>query len=464
MKINRNCDSILKPQLALNLMTQSSNSASVAETEMLNLREPSSLPRETELLVVGAGISGIALAARATHLGFTGQRLAILDSNETFAAQWQKRTCAINQKVMRSTYAHHLAPAEDLSLADFARLRSGLLTASEKRQLELARMGERSLPSLKLFMAHCAHVVRAHALYQSAFRTHVSSIIRSGSRWVVRDHEGQEVRAKYVILALGQRASLLEEVGSKDGAMRVIDALECSVNAYLNSARTLCIVGSGNTAAHVILEAVLAGKEVHWVVRNEERYDCFDIPHHFWRDEGYIPFAKLPYSRRLARLNELHHGSAMPEHFWLFRVFKERGLLHVHEGKGLAEVVARNAEGALVRLSDGTEIVADTLVNATGMRLTSLPVVDPPLRLNGDFPILEDTTLEATGHKNLFIASAHAALSIGPAAKNIDGARLSAERIFRAIEAREIGLGEEGFPPSGMPVTRWSRIVPVTCR
>jgi hypothetical protein len=55
------------------------------------------------------------------------------------------------------------------------------------------------------------------------------------------------------------------------------------------------------------------------------------------------------------------------------------------------------------------------------------------------YPVLDDETLEVVDAPNVFAAGALASLSLGPAARNVGGARLAAERIVPAIAERVAG-------------------------
>ena len=69
-----------------------------------------------------------------------GDSFLLLDERNTFAESLVNRLAAVGQQVMRSPYHHHLAPDGDITLAAFGRLRWSKLTASERHQLDLARV------------------------------------------------------------------------------------------------------------------------------------------------------------------------------------------------------------------------------------------------------------------------------------------------------------------------------------
>jgi hypothetical protein len=59
-----------------------------------------------------------------------------------------------------------------------------------------------------------------------------------------------------------------------------------------------------------------------------------------------------------------------------------------------------------------------------------------------EFPVLDDATLAVAGTTGLYVTGALAGLSVGPAARNIDGMRVAAGRIAE-------GLAAEGLAAAG---------------
>lgn len=445
------CDSAAKPEYDLEGFVRGGRDRRL-HVHLPELRNPADLPQSTTLTIVGAGLVGIAIAARAWHLKSVGRDMVILDDRHFFAEAFYRRTHAIDQKVMRSPYSHHLAPDEDLSLADFARLHSHLLTPGEQRQLRLARRYVRALPPLDVFLKHTESVVRQHELQRIAFRFCVTRIRRDGSQWLLEDAAGRSLRSRYVILALGQECkegTFTPNILTQD----LLSLIDCPPT-------TIVVIGSGNTAGHVVVSCIDKGHRVCWVVRNELRFYCTDVPHPYFRTEGLLRFMRYSLDDRIRILRDTFRGSCMPEHYRLFKKFIEKGLLRVYE-RTVVRSVTRRVGGFRVVLSNGETLNCGRIIEAPGLRLRSLPAIDPPLALYGGFPVLHDHSLEPPNHRNLFIASAHSALSLGPAAKVIDGARLAIERILPTIEAREEGVPEDPEQVYRVRRPKWGKIKPV---
>ncbi|WP_410491893.1 NAD(P)-binding domain-containing protein (plasmid) [Bacillus thuringiensis] len=430
MRIINDCDSILEIEKNLSVFTKETYNR--VEQNHLMLKEESYLPKRTKLIIVGADLAGISIAAKAWHLGFRNKDLVILDENNYFAQQFIERTGNIEQKVMRSPYKHHTAYSQDISFSDYVRLNYQKLTKSERHQLYLDRLGERTIPPLDFFLSHTMHVVNKHNLHENAYKFKVKKIYKKDNVWVIESDNNKLIESKYIILALGSKVSNFN--GFPTLEIPVFNGLSSSISSYLGTnVQNLCVVGSGNTAAHIILASLIRGKKVNWIIRNEEIYKCTDIPHEYWRDEGLSSFMKLTDVDRILKLNNIFHGSAMLEHFFLFRYFKKRGAFKVYEHKTVNKQVAPNK----IQLSSGEVVDSDAVVVSNGLIPAKLPLIESEILFKEGFPILKDETLEIKNEENIYIASTHSALSLGPAAKNIEGARLASERILMDIMRKE---------------------------
>ncbi|AKG05838.1 hypothetical protein AAV35_013780 (plasmid) [Salimicrobium jeotgali] len=424
MIYNSDCDTVGKLKFDLESFASLEHKRNPFKLELPSLKSNAHLPTEKKVVIIGSGLIGIGLAARASHLGFNND-LVILDKNKNFAQNFHSRTNQINQKVMRSPYTHHLAPNEDIGLADFGRLKSKWLTHAEKKGLELARKFERSLPALDIFMKHTEGVVRIHDLQEKAFQFNVESISRDdkANKWIIKNKNGKVIKSKYVILALGQ--------GYNN------DNIFKSIKASKRNSHRVVITGGGNTAGHLILDSIRKGHKVDWVIRDELRFLCSDVPHKYFREEGQFEFLSKSIEERKQLLDEKLRGSCMLEHFHLFKKFIQQGLLNVHQHT-LIDSYQENDQGLIsCKLSTGKTVTCCELIKAHGLKPNNLPNIDPPIKKFGDYPILNDQTLEAKNHPNLFVSSIHSSLSLGPAAKLIDGARLANEKIFKTILQKE---------------------------
>ncbi|POB11759.1 FAD/NAD(P)-binding protein [Sulfobacillus sp. hq2] len=422
IRYNKRCDSVWPIELGLDVFTEA---IKLPEQKYIPLRHAPSVV-DTRVAIVGAGPTGISLAARLWHMGL-GDSFVLLDERTTFAESFVSRLIAVGQHVMRSPYHHHLAPDGDITLAAFGRLHWSELAASERRQLDLARLSERSLPSARLFVDHMYHIISAHHLARSAFQFRVTDVHRDGQYWMLCDDQNRVVRAESVVFAMGQISSMTSWTGT------LIDPLSPNTSSG-NHGNLVGVVGAGNTAGHVILNEVRAGYRVLWFVREDERYSCTDVPHRFFRDEGIADYLRQPLSLRRKVLQEAFLGSCMPEHYRLFKAFKAHNLVTVVNKPVVNVAQARDLQKVIC--SDSRVYLCSHVYNATGLKPSPLPRIMPDIATAGGYPVLHDTTLESVTAPNIFFAGIHSALSLGPASKLIDGTRLAAERILPAIRSR----------------------------
>ncbi|MGY3716066.1 FAD-dependent oxidoreductase [Sutcliffiella cohnii] len=428
MKYINDCDSLLP--IDINLPYFYSSAKKDDNHENFNITQKINeinSAKVHDLIIVGGGLAGISYAARAYQIGL--RDTIIIEKNNRLAHNFISRTSNIMQNVMRSSYKHHLGPVEQISLADFARLNYWKLSSGEKKMLENERKGERAIPSLEIFLKHTEHIVHANSILQNTYQGDVTEINYEQNKWSLVV-SGMAIRTKRIILATG---SILKNDISVKGIDNIENytSLETPAKTYLrDDVNEICVVGSGNTAAHVVSNALMKGKKVHWVLRSELVHRCADIPNEYWRTEGLSYYHKLSLEERLETLKDIYHGSAMPEHLYLFRKFINRNKLICYEHSEIEQI----NQDKVIRLNSGVELTSDVLVISFGLKPTPLPTIRPKLRTISGFPVLDDNSLEWAN--NLYVGSALSALSLGPGSKNVDGMRLAIERIFVDIEKK----------------------------
>jgi hypothetical protein len=116
----------------------------------------------------------------------------------------------------------------------------------------------------------------------------------------------------------------------------------------------------------------------------------------------------------------------------LLRQWERSGLVEVHRNTPVTDVRERPDGRLAVPLPGGT-VVVDRVIAAHGTTPAALPVTGLPL-VGPGLPVLDDRTLSPEGAPGLHVTGAHASLSIGPAARNIDGMRIAAGQIAAALD------------------------------
>lgn len=451
--IRRECNSVEKLRHDPRLLSSQSGRfvgvpgfGSPPSTRVVN---PSS---EVDVLIVGGGIHGVAIACQLQRVRSDSCRLLIVEPSSTLLYQFSAATTALDQRVMRSPYEHQLAPDGALQLIDFARLHFDLLSEPERRQVLLGLSGQRSIVPTDVFMAHCIHIARVHSLHENSLRAKVSVLrhhqYRGRSSWLARLESGDEISARAIILATG---STLKSSG------RPLCPQSCGTgiltySAYANNVRIergkrLLIVGGGMSAGHWILRAGRLGCEIVWSVRSKPRFQCADFPTRYFRTEGIADFTAMSTARRRECLIDAIRGSLMLEFLPVIRSLRRCGQLRVLAGEPQTHTINEMVRGRIAGLpvGDGSIFRPDIVIYATGFTpecrlLHSLAELE-----YNYYPVLKDSTLEASGLPNLFVSGSLAAMSLGPAARNVDGARHAALRIIPALLRR--GLISSGKKP-----------------
>ena len=438
MKVKRSCDSIKSLNISLeNFMGVDNNRV---KQPMISIKEPKWKSQSTKLLIIGCGLSGIGTAARAFYSGFKGEDILLIDKNQYFMEHFYKYTDSINQKVMRNQYSQHLAPNEYISLADFARLQMHTLSLYEKQQLREARKMERGLPPLDIFIAHTHSIINNLGLKDRAYTFSASNIEydKTSKSWIVNDYNtGKQIFTKYIIFCLGQN-------NSKNTFLKT----ESIDNIRPNST---VVSGGGNTAAHIVLKCLQEGKQVKWLVRDELTYQCSDVPHQYFRDEGTIKFYNLTLNKKLKHLSKLYKGSAMVEHYELFSKYLQNNKLKIYENTIVSDYTVQQ-DHITIEIDHGEKLESEELIMCHGLTKNKFPLIHGKTIENvKGYALIDKETLELKNHENIFVSSIQGALGIGPAAKVIDGTRQSNEKIFNHILKTSI--------KSNVPrITNWGKI------
>ncbi|HEU4321610.1 MAG TPA: FAD-dependent oxidoreductase [Roseiflexaceae bacterium] len=394
-------------------------------------------PQRVDIAIIGGGAIGCGIACELRQSAQLRDRVIILDADTHLLQRYFAAMLSAGQRVMRSPYEHQLAPDGTIQMLDFARLHAGLLTPLERGQVRLGLSGQRAVVPLDIFVAHSTHVLAVHRLREIAYRFAVAGLRRTrDGLWAISDAQGRTVHARAVVLAAGNRQTPwpaeLDEAGQRfpDRVQPVYAGAR-----HVAPGEHVLIVGSGLSAGHCILQCVEAGAVPIWAVRDEERYRCADFPTSYFRTEGVAAFRRLPLEQKLDVLRDTHRGSLMLEFLPLIQEYEASGRMRILRGATVAHI---GAEGGRLRatMSSGEAFGVDRVVVAIGLTPNTALLPREMALVGGRYPLVSPETLEVQGHEQLFAAGSLGVLHLGPAGKNIDGARLAAELILPALEER----------------------------
>ncbi|GHG01803.1 MULTISPECIES: FAD/NAD(P)-binding protein [Amycolatopsis] len=391
-------------------------------------------PATAEVVVVGAGPAGLAVTSALWHHGV--RDVVVIDRDGRPCGRFFDRIDRLGQRVLRSPYEHHpgVEGYRDCELVDFARLHWARLTPVERREIRMSQAGHRSVVPVDVFEAYCAHLAASHHVGEKTWRGEVREVLPAADAVTV--HAGAfTVTARHVVLCLGEERRPAPD--SWWGGGPTPPGTSYWDEPAPDGGRQI-VVGAGLTAAHLITNALSAGREVHWVLRDPgERYQCADVNSTFFRPEGRKRFDSVGWADRLALMNQFRRASIMFEFQPLLRQAEADGRLVVYRGETVARIATGVGGTVTVRLASGRRIAADHAVLALG---TAPSIGDGllPAELVGErdgWPALDERTLVFERAPRVSAVGAATAMVLGPAARNIDGHRVATTRAAAAIAA-----------------------------
>lgn len=388
-------------------------------------------PGRADVVIVGAGPAGLATASALWHRGV--RDVVLLDRHGPPCHRFFARIDVLRQRVLRSPYEHHPGAEgyRDCELADFARLHWALLTQVERREIRMSQAGHRSVVPVDVFEAYCRHVAVIHQVDQRTCRAQARQVCPGTEAVTVRTQDA-ELEAGYAVLCQGEE----RRPAPPGWTHRAVSYWDEPVPG---DPERIVIIGAGLTAAHLVANALGAGRRVDWVFREAaERYQCSDINVTFFRPEGRSRFEGAAWDDRMALMRQQRRASIMFEFRPLLQRAQAEEQLTVHRGQPVAGV--SGSGGPVVRLAGGGQVTGDHVVLALG----TVPAIGAGL-LPGDliesrdgWPDLDTRSLAYARAPRVFAVGAAAAMALGPGARNIDGHRAAANRVAAAIAA---GLG-----------------------
>jgi glycine/D-amino acid oxidase-like deaminating enzyme len=389
------------------------------------------VPKRCRIVVVGAGPAGITVASHLWHAMGGLDDVVILDDQADPMARFRRRATRLGLPVLRSPYEHHLGAhnGRDCELLDFARCHWGALTSIERQQVRMAMSGQRSVVPWDVFEAYADHVLVSHGITRRHWQTTVRQVTADGHQLRVV-HGSGTLSADVVVLALGEEAPALPAGWPDVDQVQRWDAAQPAI-----SGECVAVSGSGLSAAQLLAGVCSAGGRAVWLQRSAERYQCADVNAKYFRPEGRARFLAMGLQDRIAVLRAQRRPSIMFEFRPLLQRWQQEGRLQVVRNRTVVDIDQATDGSLTLRLDDGHRIggVARVLA-AHGTQPARLPLGSRYQRVGG-YPRLDDSTLELAGQPGVYVAGAQASLSVGPAARNIDGARIAALRITRALTA-----------------------------
>jgi hypothetical protein len=382
---------------------------------------------------VGSGPAAVTLAAHLWHRWEGLGDVVLLDAGHRPMQRFFSRVDALNQRVLRSPYEHHMGYQghRDCELLDFARCHWSRLTDVERGEIRMAMSGQRSVVPLDVFEAYAAHAMLNHEVDARRWTATVTAVTPTRGGWLV-EHDRGRITAERVVLAIGEETVDVPTDWKVSARVHRWDRYRPQAGD-----RVVVVSGSGLSAAHVVADACARGSRVIWVQRGAERYQCADVNARFFRPEGRAAFRRLSIPGRVKALVRHRVPTIMFEFRPLLDRWAHEGCLAAHRFTTIEQVGSRPGRRLRVYLSDGSRHDADVLVAAHGTQPSRLPVggLETPF---GHVPVVSDDRLEPPSMPGLHLLGAHTGLAVGPAARNLDGMRVAAQLVADAFD-RPVG-------------------------
>lgn len=385
-----------------------------------------------EWLIIGGGIHGTYLSNHLLKAGRANkENLRVLDPHDKPLAVWKRCTENTAMKYLRSPGQHNLDVGET-ALFKFGRLRNG-------RGSEFYSKYHR--PSLALFNAHCDHVIATGELEALRQKATALTLKYSHGTYKVGTTSG-EIESRRVILAPGMHGCLFEPAWARalprpQAPVAHIFSEEFQALNQSNWENAV-VVGGGISAAQLAL-ALAARKPGRVTLLHSRKLKTYQFDADpCWLNARCLNLLSRhdDFSERRRIVDQSRHWGSFPEEV-------RRNLEHSVKSGALQclETTVVKAESAShsvrLQLADGRFLEADLVALATGFERT-LP--------GGDFikTAIDELALPCAPcgfpatdkylrwSKDLYVTGALAELAVGPASRNIIGARLASELIVKA--------------------------------
>mmetsp|Transcript_22144 Transcript_22144/g.43170 ORF Transcript_22144/g.43170 Transcript_22144/m.43170 type:complete len:455 (-) Transcript_22144:797-2161(-) len=436
------------------------------------------LPEALDVLIIGAGPHGLAMASRLllgdeamadvippiesyvrkpkdvrAHLKKVRRsdstKLAVVDAGGVWMERWQNQFKALGIEYLRSHEMMHPDAFDHstLSVWAHAKKRSDFLFL-EKLPKNHEYCGPFVLPSSRMMLDFCKDLVKLGRLEDNLWQARADAIqpCESGMTVTLTTADGtQSLCAKHVVIARGPTWRRqwpcfyrnLEETALAE-IHHAWDLFDMPDKIDKLRGRGV-IVGGGLTSAHLCAQLAPRG-HIDLVIRRQRREKQYDLELSWMgpnRRGLRREYEQASVDQRAAINKEVRDGGSMtPELSSVVSALEARGLVTVHEWIEVA--TASFDDYWTVVLSSDEVIEADYLICATGalMDIATDPLLAGlqeafPLPMQNGLPILTENL--QWGKLPVYLMGNLAALELGPDAVNMTGAARGAQRISSAL-------------------------------
>ena len=406
------------------------------------------LPKFIDLAIVGAGPHALTLV---THLlqkkkSMRG-RFLVFDPTGTWMNRWHHQFAAFEIPHLRSPAVHQPDPNPH-ALRTFAAPRSRELFAPY------------DLPGTQLFWDFCQETIRRWQLADCVYPDRVVRVQpcqdNGRTRFCLYLANGHTIIARRVAIANGGGVPNLpdwvRQISTSYPQDRLLHSDRVDLRGLHLQGERVLIVGGGLTSGHLALGAVERGAQVLLMSRRNVYEKLFDAAPG-WIGPKYLKdfWVEPDFHVRWQTIQQARNdGSMTPAVLSQLRKLAREQKVIFYEQCGVSQAEWRDewwqihCDNSTVRECIHHQNI-DRIWVATGSQLDARnhpllqDVLDVyPIECVNGLPVI-DEHLRWQGCE-LFIMGGLAALRVGPAARNLSGARAASDRIVPALTKSSIGI------------------------
>ncbi|MBO9534773.1 MAG: SidA/IucD/PvdA family monooxygenase [Solirubrobacteraceae bacterium] len=399
------------------------------------------------LVLIGAGPHGLAVLVALAAAGTWPQRVTVVDPQPGWCAAWDGKLARLDLDRLRSPQVHHPGTRpmalRDMveALPDEARL---ALRRPEAERVPTPAGMRRLIDDLTATLGPVEHVLGTATAITPTRPPGLRPALQPGP-----DHPGDAERAPVEVTVANANGEPLRQleadavvVAHNPSFPRIPDwAAPLVADGRAEHAATVdlrtvevggdpvVIVGGGLTAACLALGAAHRGARVLMLSRRPLRARPYDVDASWLGPRRLADYHRASISRRRDLIDIARDGGTIPPRtLALLRDAVAAGRIELREGVDTEREACEEISGSVsthLWLATGFEQdlardrLVGPLVDELGIRVErGLPDVGDDLRLGGT---------------QVFVTGPYAALTVGPACRNLAGARPAAQRIAAAL-------------------------------
>ncbi len=382
-----------------------------------------------DVLITGGGIHGMHLFHLIKKRTRNKLSIGIADPNPAPLHNWNHCTSNTGMDYLRSPEVHHI-DIDPFALNRFCRNHHSL----ESKQF----IAPNRRPSLHLFNEHSENVIAKYNLQDYWLQTFIKDIKLNASGVKVLSENG-EIHARHIIIAVGNGHQLdiptwAKTLQNNGFPAHHIYSPDFSLQTYKEGFHTV-VVGNGMGAVQTFIK--LAEKhsgKITLVTKERIKVSDYDLEPG-WMGPKYLQrfYSEKELFKRRAMIKSARKGGTITSdiHQKFRQILKQDNASHVIETIDSAELFG--SDSAYLKLDNGKHLFCDQILLGTGFSSVLNSSLIQNLKNNKNlrcsecgYPIVDPFL---RWHEHLSVTGELAELEIGPAARNIIGARHAGKRI-----------------------------------